>query len=32
MSNLYLTLLDHFGVDIENFGDSTGTLELLSLG
>ena len=31
MSNLYLTLLDHFGVDIESFGDSTGKLEPLSL-
>ena len=32
MSNLYLTLLDHFGIDVESFGDSTGKLELLSLG
>jgi hypothetical protein len=32
MSNLYLTLLDHFGVDVESFGDSTGKLEPLSLG
>jgi len=32
MSNLYLTLLDHFGIDVDNFGDSTGKLELLSLG
>ena len=32
MSNLYLTLLDHFGIDLENFGDSTGKLEPLSLG
>jgi hypothetical protein len=32
MSNLYLTLLDHFGIDMENFGDSTGKLEPLSLG
>ncbi len=31
MSNLYLTLLDHFGIDIESFGDSTGKLEPLSL-
>ena len=30
--NLYLTLLDHFGVDVESFGDSTGKLEPLSLG
>lgn len=32
MSNLYLTLLEHFGIDVQNFGDSTGKLELLSLG
>ena len=31
MSNLYLTLLDHFGIGLQNFGDSTGTLEPLSL-
>ena len=31
MSNLYLTLLDHFGIGLENFGDSTGKLEPLSL-
>jgi hypothetical protein len=31
MSNLYLTLLDHFGIGVENFGDSTGKLEPLSL-
>ena len=31
MSNLYLTLLDHFGIGLENFGDSTGKLETLSL-
>ncbi len=31
MSNLYLTLLDHYGIGLENFGDSTGKLEPLSL-
>ena len=31
MSNLYLTLLDHFGIGLENFGDSTGKLAPLSL-
>jgi len=31
MSNLYLTLLDHYGIGVENFGDSTGKLEPLSL-
>jgi hypothetical protein len=29
MANLYLTLLDKLGVGVENFGDSTGRLELL---
>ena len=28
MANLYLTLLDKLGVPLENFGDSTGKLEL----
>jgi len=28
MANLYLTLLDKLGVPVENFGDSTGKLEL----
>ncbi len=31
MSNLYLTLLDHFGIRLENFGDSTEKLAPLSL-
>ncbi len=31
MSNLYLTLLDHYGIGVEAFGDSTGKLEPLSL-
>ena len=31
MSNLYLTILDQLGIAVENFGDSTGKLELLSL-
>jgi hypothetical protein len=30
MSNLWLTLLDKLGLPVENFGDSTGKLELLS--
>jgi hypothetical protein len=32
MSNLYLTILDNLGIPLENFGDSTGKLETLSLG
>jgi hypothetical protein len=28
MANLYLTLLDQFGISLENFGDSTGRLDL----
>lgn len=31
ISNLYLTLLDKLGLDIENFGDSTGKLNALSV-
>ena len=31
MSNLYLTILGNLGVPAENFGDSTGKLETLSL-
>ncbi len=31
ISNLYLTLLDKLGLEIENFGDSTGTLNALSV-
>ena len=31
MSNLYLTILDNLGIPLENFGDSTGKLEPLSL-
>ncbi len=31
ISNLYLTLLDKLGLAVENFGDSTGKLELLSV-
>ena len=27
IANLYLTLLDIMGVPVENFGDSTGRLE-----
>ena len=30
-ANLYLTLLDKLGVSVENLGDSTGRLELLSV-
>lgn len=30
LANLHLTLLDKMGIDVERFGDSTGTLELLS--
>jgi hypothetical protein len=32
VSNLYLTLLDQLGIPLDNFGDSTGKLALLSLG
>ncbi|MEE8143236.1 MAG: DUF1552 domain-containing protein, partial [Planctomycetota bacterium] len=32
MSNLYLTILGNLGIPLENFGDSTGKLETLSLG
>ncbi len=31
MTNLYLTMLDGLGIPMENFGDSTGKLRLLSL-
>jgi hypothetical protein len=31
ITNLYLTLLDKLGMEVENFGDSTGTLNALSL-
>ncbi len=31
MSNLYLTILGNLGIPVENFGDSTGKLEPLSL-
>ena len=31
ISNLYLTMLEKMDVDVENFGDSTGTLDLLSV-
>ena len=31
MTNLYLTLLDKLGVPVENLGDSTGNLNLLSI-
>jgi hypothetical protein len=31
ISNLYLTLLDKFDIPLENFGDSTGRLDLLSV-
>jgi hypothetical protein len=31
-TNLYLTLLDMMGIPLEKFGDSTGELELLSVG
>jgi hypothetical protein len=27
MSNLFVTMLDHMGVHVESFGDSTGRLE-----
>jgi hypothetical protein len=31
LSNLQLTLLDKLGIPVENFGDSTGELDLLAL-
>lgn len=31
MSNLYLTVLEKLGIDVDNFGDSTGKLDLLSV-
>ncbi|MGH9785549.1 MAG: DUF1552 domain-containing protein, partial [Terriglobia bacterium] len=31
MANLYLTLLDKLGIAVENFGDSTGKVNLLSV-
>ncbi|MBI3894432.1 MAG: DUF1552 domain-containing protein [Acidobacteria bacterium] len=31
MSNLFLTMLDKLDIPVENFGDSTGKLELLSV-
>lgn len=31
ISNLYLTLLEKLGLQVENFGDSTGTLNALSV-
>lgn len=30
MANLFLTVLDRFGMPVENFGDSTGKLDLLA--
>ena len=32
VSNLFLTMLDKLGIPLENFGDSTGKLDLLSVG
>ena len=32
MSNLFLSVLDNFGIPLENFGDSTGKLAPLNLG
>ena len=32
LTNLFLAMLDKLGLEIENFGDSTGKLELLSVG
>ncbi|MCZ6491099.1 MAG: DUF1552 domain-containing protein [Acidobacteria bacterium] len=32
LANLFMTILDMTGVRVENFGDSTGKLELLSVG
>jgi len=31
LTNLYLTLLDKMGIDVDNLGDSTGKLEMLSV-
>lgn len=31
ISNLYLTVLDKLGIAVENFGDSTGRLDLVSM-
>ena len=31
MTNLFLTLLDKLGTPVENFGDSTGKLDLSSV-
>jgi hypothetical protein len=31
MANLYLTLLDKMGIAVENFGDATGKVDLLSV-
>jgi len=31
VANLYMTLLDKFGISVENFGDSNGKLDLLSV-
>ena len=31
MTNLFLTMLDKFGIAVEHFGDSSGKLELLSV-
>ncbi len=31
MTNLYITLLDKLGVPVQNLGDSTGNLKLLSI-
>jgi len=30
LCNLYLRLLDHFGIELDQFGDSTGRLEGLT--
>jgi hypothetical protein len=31
MTNLFLTMLDRFGMPVDNFGDSTGKLNLLAV-
>ena len=31
MTNMYLALLDRLGLPVEQFGDSTGKLDLLSV-
>ena len=31
LTNLFLTMLDKMGIEVEKFGDSTGKLELLSV-